>query len=73
MAHTEFKLAKALFSSPCGGYQLPPEVQEELVISACREYYDNAESGNQNVGEMKLALDWYVSLILSQCLSELSA
>ncbi|KAG0148279.1 hypothetical protein CROQUDRAFT_669949 [Cronartium quercuum f. sp. fusiforme G11] len=53
----KFKLAKALFSSSCGGHPLSADVQEELVICASREYYDNAESGNQNVGEMRLALE----------------
>ncbi|EGG05911.1 uncharacterized protein MELLADRAFT_116691 [Melampsora larici-populina 98AG31] len=53
----KFKLAKALFSSSTSGHSLTPQVKEDLVISASREYYDNAESGNQNVGEMKLAME----------------
>ncbi|GAA5866899.1 hypothetical protein JCM3774_004597 [Rhodotorula dairenensis] len=36
---------------------LPPTVVEELVISASREFYDNAESGNLHTDEMKLALE----------------
>ncbi|KAH9825282.1 secretory pathway protein Sec39-domain-containing protein [Melampsora americana] len=53
----KFKLAKALFSSSSSGNLLTAQVKEDLVISASREYYDNAESGNQNVGEMKLAME----------------
>lgn len=65
-----FSLARALFdpapsSSASAGATspppapLPPPVIEELVISASREFYDNAESGNLHTEEMKLALDWY--------------
>lgn len=31
---------------------------QELVISASREFYDNAEEGNLGTGEMRLAYEW---------------
>jgi hypothetical protein len=37
---------------------LEPNVVEDLVVSASREFYDNAEEGNLNRGDMKLAFDW---------------
>ncbi|ORY80225.1 secretory pathway protein Sec39-domain-containing protein [Leucosporidium creatinivorum] len=58
-------LARSLFSgssslSPSGLPTTPPlepKMVEELVIAASREFYDNAEEGNVNRGEMKLALE----------------
>jgi hypothetical protein len=37
---------------------LDPRIEEELVIAASREFYDNAETGNLHKGDMKLAFDW---------------
>jgi len=31
---------------------------EEIVIVASHELYDNANSGNYKIGDMKLAYDW---------------
>lgn len=53
----KFKLAKALFSSSIDDPLLDLSTQEELVIAASREFYDNAESGNLQTGEMKMAYD----------------
>lgn len=46
---------------------LDPHVVEDLVISASREFYDNAEEGNLNEGEMKLAFEWCAFLPLLFC------
>ncbi|POW20768.1 hypothetical protein PSHT_03150 [Puccinia striiformis] len=53
----KFKLAKSLFSSTTEGPSLDASTQEELVIAASREFYDNAESGNLHTREMKMAYD----------------
>jgi len=53
----KFKLAKSLFSSTTDEPLLDSSTQEELVIAASREYYDNAESGNLHTREMKMAYD----------------
>ncbi|KAA1065456.1 hypothetical protein PGT21_016055 [Puccinia graminis f. sp. tritici] len=53
----KFKLAKSLFSSTSDGPLLEASTQEELVIAASREFYDNAESGNLHTREMKMAYD----------------
>lgn len=35
---------------------------ERLVIDASKEFFDNAESGNMNTGNLKLAYEWYVRI-----------
>lgn len=65
---TGFELARSMFDpSPSSSFSadtpappLEPPVVEDLVISASREFYDNAESGNQHSDEMKMALQWCV-------------
>ncbi|GAA5859601.1 hypothetical protein JCM8547_006158 [Rhodosporidiobolus lusitaniae] len=54
-----FSLARALFQPSSGSAppSLEPHVVEELVISASREFYDNAEEGSLHRGEMKLAFE----------------
>ena len=49
---------------------LDPEAIETVCLSCSREIYDNASSGNYKFGDMKLAYDWYVCLILQQELAE---
>lgn len=63
----EFGLAQSLLHPASAEPPLPPAVEEELVIAASREFYDNAESGNLHKGDMKLAFDWCVAfLVLAQ-------
>ncbi|GAA5992092.1 hypothetical protein JCM10908_000740 [Rhodotorula pacifica] len=64
LAAGRFALARSLFDPTPSSYltssqvpPLPPKVIEELVISASREFYDNAESGNLHSDEMKLAME----------------
>ncbi|GAA5862538.1 hypothetical protein JCM1840_004218 [Sporobolomyces johnsonii] len=52
-----FGLARTLFNPSSTDAPLEPRVVEELVISASREFYDNAEEGNLHRGEMKMAFD----------------
>ncbi|KAM0755960.1 hypothetical protein T439DRAFT_344898 [Meredithblackwellia eburnea MCA 4105] len=52
-----FSLAHSLLNPSSGARPLEPNVEEELVIAASREFYDNAEEGNLNKGEMKLAYE----------------
>ncbi|GAA5923245.1 uncharacterized protein JCM15063_003584 [Sporobolomyces koalae] len=52
-----FSLAHSLFNPSSDRAPLEPGVIEELVISASRELYDNADEGNMNRGDMKLAFD----------------
>lgn len=54
----EFGLAKSLMSPSTAERPLTPQLEEELVIAASREFYDNAESGNLHKGTMKLAFEW---------------
>lgn len=53
-----FSLARSLFNPSSMDPPLEPSAVEELVISASREFYDNAGEGNLNRGDMKLAFDW---------------
>ncbi|GAA5983715.1 hypothetical protein JCM5350_000680 [Sporobolomyces pararoseus] len=52
-----FSLAQSLFNPSSSKAPLEPHVVEDLVVSASREFYDNAEEGNMNRGDMKLAFD----------------
>ncbi|CAH7667189.1 secretory pathway protein Sec39-domain-containing protein [Phakopsora pachyrhizi] len=53
----KFNIAKSLFTSLDGSRSLDTDVQEQLVIAASREFYDNAESGNLSDRDMKMALE----------------
>lgn len=55
---TEFDLARSLFSPSTGERPLDTRAEQELVLAASREFYDNAESGNIHEGNMKLAFEW---------------
>jgi hypothetical protein len=55
---TGFSLAKSLLNPSTGDRPLDPEAVHELVLKASRDFYDNAESGNLNIGNMKLAIEW---------------
>jgi hypothetical protein len=48
-------------------------MQEQLVLDASRELYDNSESGNLHRGSMKLAYEWSVLRSVAVCMSSLSA
>lgn len=50
-------LAKSLLQPSSAAAPLEPGIVQELVISASREFYDNAESGNIHEGDMKLAFE----------------
>ncbi|GAA6061345.1 hypothetical protein JCM10212_004826 [Sporobolomyces blumeae] len=52
-----FHLARSLFNPSSAKAPLEPGAVEDLVISASREFYDNAEEGNVNQGDMKMAFD----------------
>ncbi|GAA5949861.1 hypothetical protein JCM3765_007717 [Sporobolomyces pararoseus] len=52
-----FSLARSLFNPSSSKAPLGPHIVEDLVVSASREFYDNAEEGNMNRGDMKLAFD----------------
>jgi neuroblastoma-amplified sequence len=60
MVGAGFGLAKSLFNPSSGERPLDPTTQQDLVLKASHEFYDNAESGNLHRGNMKLALEWYV-------------
>ena len=53
-----FSLARSLFNPSSMLAPLEPGAVEDLVVSASREFYDNAEEGNINRGDMKMAFDW---------------
>lgn len=57
-ANAEFDLAKSLFNPSSGERPLDPAAEQELVLAASREFYDNAETANLHSGNMKLAFDW---------------
>ncbi|CEQ38691.1 SPOSA6832_00144, partial [Sporobolomyces salmonicolor] len=61
LAAGRFGLARTLLNPSSTNAPLESRVVEELVISASREFYDNAEEGNLHKGEMKMAFDWYAS------------
>lgn len=50
-------LAKSLLQPSSTKTPLDASIVQELVISASREFYDNAESGNLHEGDMKLAFE----------------
>ncbi|GAA6018217.1 hypothetical protein JCM11491_005637 [Sporobolomyces phaffii] len=52
-----FSLARSLLNPSSMQAPLEPNAVEDLVVSASREFYDNAEEGNLNRGDMKLAFD----------------
>lgn len=54
----EFDLAKSLFSPSSGERPLDAGTEVALVLAASREFYDNAETGNLHMGNMKLAFEW---------------
>lgn len=57
---TDFDIARKLLGSLRGDRALEPNVVEELCLTASREFYDNASSGNLYQGDMRLAYDWFV-------------
>ena len=55
----DIPIAKALLRARRGMRLLPDDVIESLCLECSREFYDNANSGNYNFGDMKLAYDWW--------------
>ncbi|EPQ60541.1 hypothetical protein GLOTRDRAFT_68266 [Gloeophyllum trabeum ATCC 11539] len=53
----KFPIAKAILRNPRGKLRLDADVVEDICLSASREFYDNASSGNYTHGDMKLAYD----------------
>ncbi len=39
-------------------HALSSALLEKVILVTAREFYDNAETGNVNTGDMKLAYDW---------------
>jgi hypothetical protein len=56
--HSGFDVARDLVYSKHGKLSLNPSKIEDLCLAASREFYDNANSANYKVGDMKLAYDW---------------
>jgi hypothetical protein len=54
----EFSIAKKFLHDP-NVRKLDSKTIEDLCLSASREFYDNASSGNIHHDDMKLAYDWY--------------
>jgi hypothetical protein len=54
----EFDLARRLIQRLEIDHDLPQRMVQEAVLTASREFYDNAETGNLHTGDMKLAYDW---------------
>ncbi|KAK9900374.1 hypothetical protein P389DRAFT_140078 [Cystobasidium minutum MCA 4210] len=57
LSSAKFGLARSLFQPSSGERPLDASTEQALVLAASREYYDNADSGNLNSGNMKLAFD----------------
>ncbi|KAF7985302.1 hypothetical protein HWV62_6471 [Athelia sp. TMB] len=53
----KFGIAKDLLRSSKNKFKLDSAAVEEICLSASRELYDNASSGNYKFGDMKLAYD----------------
>jgi len=56
----EFDIAKQILHSRKTQLVLDSQAIEDICLSSSREFYDNANSGNYNFGDMKLAYDWYI-------------
>lgn len=54
----EFNIAKELLHSTKNKLILDSEDIEEICLTASREFYDNASSGNYKFGDMRLAYEW---------------
>ncbi|KZS95944.1 hypothetical protein SISNIDRAFT_438503 [Sistotremastrum niveocremeum HHB9708] len=57
LASGDFDIARKLLGSLRGDRALGPSVIENLCLTASREFYDNASSGNLYQGDMRLAYD----------------
>ncbi|TFK56969.1 hypothetical protein OE88DRAFT_1722027 [Heliocybe sulcata] len=57
LASGKFEIATAILRNPRRKLRLDAAVVEEICLSASREFYDNASSGNYTHGDMKLAYD----------------
>ncbi|KAF5374823.1 hypothetical protein D9758_000406 [Tetrapyrgos nigripes] len=53
----KFDIAKTLLHSRKTQLVLDTEIIEDICLSSSREFYDNANSGNYNFGDMKLAYE----------------
>lgn len=54
----EFGIAKDLLGSSRSKLALDAAAVEDICLSASKEFYDNASSGNFKFGDMKLAYEW---------------
>jgi hypothetical protein len=54
----EFEIAKDLLRLSESKFSLDSAVVEDICLSASKEFYDNASSGNFKFGDMKLAYEW---------------
>jgi hypothetical protein len=59
----DFDVARRMIRRFETEHGLSASTLEEVALATSRELYDNAETGNIHTGDMKLAYDWYVSLI----------
>ncbi|KAL1951057.1 hypothetical protein VTO73DRAFT_206 [Trametes versicolor] len=66
-----FNIAKKLLHSSSVQLSLDHQVVEDICLACSQEFYDNATSGNYHFGDMKLAYDWYVPLLLSSWITGL--
>jgi neuroblastoma-amplified sequence len=54
----EFEIAKDLLRHSDSKLALDSTAVEDICLSASKEFYDNASSGNFKFGDMKLAYEW---------------
>ena len=54
----DFSIAKTMIYGSHRKINLDSEAIESVCLSCSRELYDNASSGNNKFGDMKLAYDW---------------
>jgi hypothetical protein len=57
---SDFAIARSLLQKTRSKLELAPSAIEDICLACSREFYDNANSGNYKVGDMKLAYDWCV-------------
>lgn len=53
-----FDIAREFLDQRHRKLNLSAAAVEDVCLSASREFYDNASSGNYKIGNMKLAYDW---------------
>lgn len=58
---SEFEVAKKMIRRFEIEYDLSALTLESVALATSRELYDNAETGNIHIGEMRIAYEWYVT------------